>query len=94
MFLEVIHSQQFIGYIMKYCLKNSDRYPAATVLYKGRKLERNQKLEYFGASDVSSAVECFASISGARRYHTELTIEIINIHLPGTNVIFGATEEE
>jgi hypothetical protein len=64
--LEVIHSEQAIGYVLKYCTKNSD---AGEVLmervrFEGREVTREQRLEYHAARRIASASECFAGISG------------------------------
>jgi hypothetical protein len=88
---EAIHTDSCLAYVLKYCMKNSDRHVVDTVLYEGRKVDKKQKLEFFAASKVSSAGECFACISGARGHHTETTVAIINGHLPGKRIMFRPT---
>jgi hypothetical protein len=64
--LEVIHSEQCIGYVLKYCSKNSDagRVSVKDFLYEGHSVSISDKLHYDAATRISSASECFAGICG------------------------------
>jgi hypothetical protein len=57
--LEVIHSEQSIGYILKYCTKNSDvgRISLQNVLYEGHSVTQDNQLQYYVAIRISSASE-------------------------------------
>jgi hypothetical protein len=59
--LEVIHSHQCIGHVLKYCSKNSDDGQVSLEYagYERRPVNRTQRLEYFAATRISSACECF-----------------------------------
>jgi hypothetical protein len=65
-YLEVIHSEQCIGYVLKYCPKNSGagRISLQNVLYEGCSVTQVNKLQYYAATRISSASECFAGICG------------------------------
>jgi hypothetical protein len=52
--LELFHSDQFIGYVLKYCSKNSDVSPIRIVIYEGRTVNKKQ-LEYYPTPRVCSA---------------------------------------
>jgi hypothetical protein len=41
-YLEVIHSEKCIGYILKYCSKKSDVHAVSTMLYEGGQISSNQ----------------------------------------------------
>jgi hypothetical protein len=103
--LEVIHSNQAIGYVLKYCTKNSDpgqvrmdlqRQDSAArrVRYEGREVDRTQKLEYYAATRVLSAPECFAQIAGFWRHHLNPTVLIFSIHLEGKKVVLAASRAD
>jgi hypothetical protein len=64
--LEVIHSKQCIRYILKDCARGSEagRISLQNVLYEGYSVTRVNKLQYYAATRVSSASECFAGICG------------------------------
>jgi hypothetical protein len=89
--LEVIHSDQCIGYVLKYCSKNSDdgQVSLDRVRYEGRSVSRAEKLEYFAASRISSACECFAGICGYWRHHMKPAVTVLNIHLEGKKVVLA-----
>jgi hypothetical protein len=55
--LEVIHSEQCNGYVLKYCAKNSDagRISVQNVLYEGYSVTRVHKLQCYAATRISSA---------------------------------------
>jgi hypothetical protein len=95
--LEVIHSDQCIGYVLKYCAKNTDQgeVMVRNVLYEGRPVNRSQPLEYFAATRISSACECFAGICGYWRHHLKPTVVALNLHLEGQKVVlvFGQHDE-
>jgi hypothetical protein len=87
--LEVIHSNQCISYVLKYCAKNSDSGHIAleSVLYEGHAVTKEQKLEYYAANRIASAPECFAVICGCWRHHMKPTVIILNIHLQGKKIV-------
>jgi hypothetical protein len=91
--LEVIHSEKSIGYVLKYCSKNSDVHPVAIVLYEGCQISSNQPLQYYAASRISSAVECFAAICGDRRHHLSPTVGLLAVHLEGKKVILVSAKD-
>jgi hypothetical protein len=64
--LEVIYSEQYIGYILKYCAKKSDARQKSpqNVLYEGDSVTRVNKLQYYAATRISSASGCFVGICG------------------------------
>jgi hypothetical protein len=94
--LEVIHSDQCIGYVLKYCSKNSDEGQVCLekVIYEGREINRSQRLEYFAATRVCSARECFAGISGYWRHHLKPAVVLLNSHLPGKKVVLTFDKRE
>jgi hypothetical protein len=57
--LEVIQSEKCIGYILKYCSKNSDVHPLFTLLYEGAQVSPNQRLQRDATLRISSVAECF-----------------------------------
>jgi hypothetical protein len=87
--LEVIHSEQCIGYVLKYCAKNSDagRISLQNVLYEGYSLTWVNQLHYYAATRISSASECFAAICGYLRHHIKLIVHVLGIHLPGQKIV-------
>jgi DNA polymerase III delta prime subunit len=87
--LEVIHSEQCIGYVLKYCSKNSDsgRISLQNVLYEGHSVTRVEKLQDYAATRISSASECFAGICGYWRHHMKPSVRILGIHLPGQKIV-------
>jgi hypothetical protein len=95
---EVIHSDQCVGYVLKYCSKNSDEGQVflEKVMYEGREINRSRRLEYFAATRVCSACECFAAISGYWRHHLQPAVVLLDIHLPGKKVVlaFDTCEDE
>jgi hypothetical protein len=64
--LEVIHSEQCIGYVLKYCAKNYDveRILLQNALNEGHSFTRVNKLQHYDATRISSASECLAGICG------------------------------
>jgi hypothetical protein len=87
--LEVIHSEQCIGYVLKYCAKNSDagQISFQNVLCEGYSVTRVNKLQYYAATRISSASECFAGICGYCRHHMKPTVHGLGIHLPGQKIV-------
>jgi hypothetical protein len=87
--LEVLHSEQCVGYVLKYCVKNSDAggISLQNVLYEGYSVTRVNKLEYYVATRISSASECFAGICGNWRRHMKPTVHVLGIHLPGQTIV-------
>jgi hypothetical protein len=86
--LEVIHSEQSISYLLKYYSKNSDVHPVTTALCEGGQISSNQPLQYYAASRISSAIECFSAICGDRRDHLSPTVGLLAVHLEGKTVLF------
>jgi hypothetical protein len=86
--LEVIHLEQCIGYVLKYCAKNSDTgwISLKNVLYEGCSVTRVNKLQYYAATRISSTSECFADICGYWRHHMKPTVHVLGIHLPGQKI--------
>jgi hypothetical protein len=84
-FLDIIHSESCIGYVLDYCTKNSDsgRISLRNVLYEGHAVASSEKLQASAATRISSASECFANIFGYWRHHMKTTVEVLRIHLPG-----------
>jgi hypothetical protein len=64
--LEATDSEQCVGYILKYCAKNSDagRISLQNVLYGGSSVTRVNKLQYYAATCILSTSEYFAGICG------------------------------
>jgi hypothetical protein len=87
--LEVIHSEQYIGYVLKYCAQNSDAgwISFQNVLYEGYSVTRVNKLQYYAAIRISSASECFDGICGYWRRHMKPTVHVLGIHLPGQKIV-------
>jgi hypothetical protein len=94
--LETIHSDQCIGYILKYCSKNSDdgQVSLEHVRYEGRPVNRNERLEYFAATRISSACECFAGICGYWRHHLKPTVNLLTIHLQGKKIVLASDRDD
>jgi hypothetical protein len=87
--LEVIHSEQCIGYVLKYCAKNSDAgwISLQNVLYEGYSVTRVNKLYYYAATRIPSASECFAGICGYWRHHMKPIVHVVGIHPPGQKIV-------
>jgi hypothetical protein len=87
--LEVIHSDQAIGYVLKYCTKNSDagHVHLRRVLYEGHVVTPDNRLEYYAATRIASAPEAFAGICGFWRHHMKPTVRSLGIHLPGKKIV-------
>jgi hypothetical protein len=56
-----------------------------TVMYDGHQVTPAQKLEYFAATRIASAAECFAAICDFWRYHLSPTVLMFGMHLEGRN---------
>jgi hypothetical protein len=63
-------------------------------MYEGRAVNRSQRLEYFAASRVSSACECFAGISGYWRHHIKPAVVVLSLHLPGKKVVLAVDKRQ
>jgi hypothetical protein len=87
--LEVIHSDQCIGYVPTNCSRNSDsgRVSLQNVPYEGCSVDRSAKLQYYAATRISSASECVAGIDGFWRQHLKPTVRMPSIRLPGKKII-------
>jgi hypothetical protein len=87
--LEVIHSEQCIGYVLKYCAKNSDagRISLQNILYEGYSVTRVNKVQYYAAIHISSASECFAGTCGYWGHRMKPTVHVLGIHLPGQKIV-------
>jgi hypothetical protein len=85
----VIHSEQAIGYVLKYCTKNTDGEQVGMdrVLFEGREVGPEQQLKYYPASRIASAPECFASMCGFWKHHMKPTVLMLGIHLPDQKII-------
>jgi hypothetical protein len=83
--LEVTHSEQCIGYVLKHCAKNSDarRISLQNVLYEGYSVTRVTKLQYYAATRISSASGCFGDICRYWRHYMKPTVHVLRIHFPG-----------
>jgi hypothetical protein len=94
--LELIHSEQCIAYVLKYCANNSDagRISFQNVLYEGSSVTRVNKLQYYAATGFSSASECFAGICGPWRSHMKPTVHVLGIHLPGQKIAFTSRPDD
>jgi hypothetical protein len=73
--LEVIQTEQCIGYIFKYCTKNSDAgwISLENVLCEDYSVTRVNKLQDYAATRISSASECFTGICGYWQHHMKPT---------------------
>jgi hypothetical protein len=89
---EVIHSEQCIGYVLKYCVKNFDagRISLQNVLYEGYSLTRVNKWQYYAATCILSSSQYFAGICGYRRHHMKPIVHVLGIHLPGQKIVLTA----
>jgi hypothetical protein len=85
--LELIHSHQCIGYILKYLSKNSDIHRIGTLIYEGRYVSKKQQLEYYAALRVCSAVECFAQICGYRRHDFSQSVGLLPFYLENKRIV-------
>jgi hypothetical protein len=94
--LEISHSDHAIGYVLKYCTKNSDagQVGIQSVLYEGHLVRPENKLKYYAATGVASACGCFAGICGFWRYHMKATVRSLGVHLPRKTVILAAYKPE
>ena len=95
--LEVISSDQCIGYILKYCTKNSDfsKIDMKPVRLFNKEVDRKKNpLEHFVASRLASGPECFSCICGFWRYHISKTILIIKFHLEGKKIIYTTSKND
>jgi hypothetical protein len=81
---------------LKYCTKNSDqgRVSFQVVRYDGRKVTKEDKLQYFAATRIASACECFANICGNWRHHMNPTVIMLRIHLEGMKIILAQNTDE
>jgi hypothetical protein len=87
--LEVIHSEQCIGYVLKHCSQNPDA-GCVSVFYEAYSVTRSDKLHCYAATRISSASECFAGIFGNRRHDMKPTVQILGMHLPGKKIVLTA----
>jgi hypothetical protein len=85
--LEVIHSSQCIGYILKYCSKNSEASAVNAKIYEGRHVNETQKLELFAAQRLCSSVECKGQIDGESRYHLSPTVGLLPVYLEDKKIV-------
>jgi hypothetical protein len=87
--LEVIHSEQCIGSVLKHCAKNSDagRISLQNVLYEAHSVTQVNKLQYYAGTRISSASECFAGICEYWRHHLKSIVHLLGIHLPGQKMV-------
>jgi hypothetical protein len=85
--LEMIHSDQCIGYILKYCSKSSDIHPVGTVIDEGCQFSKKQQLEYDAASRVCSGVECFAHICSNRRHHLSPSVGLLPVYRENKRIV-------
>jgi hypothetical protein len=92
--LEVIHSDQCIGYILKYCSQNSDGHPLAILWYEKREVLKRQQLPYFVASGIYSQVECSAAINGERHHHLSPSVGFLIIYIESQRVFLSHSEKE
>jgi hypothetical protein len=69
--------------------KNSDarRISFQNVLYEGHSVIRVNKLQYYAATRISSASECFAGICGYWQHNMTPAAYVLGIHLPGQKVV-------
>jgi hypothetical protein len=82
---KVIHAEQCIGHVLRYSSKNSDfgGMSLQNVLYELYSVTRVDKLQYYTATHVFSASECFPGILGYWRGHMKQTVHILGIHIHG-----------
>ena len=93
--LELISSNQSIGYILKYCSKNSDKQKLwFKPIYEGKEIHPKDKLRYALASQMIPSSQCFASITGAWNYHIKPTIYELTIHLKNKKTLFIRKDEK
>jgi hypothetical protein len=87
--LEVIYSEQCIGYVLKHCVKNFDagRISLQNVLYENYSVTRVNKLQYYAATRISSASECFTGICGYWQHHMKPTVHVLGVHLLGQKIV-------
>jgi hypothetical protein len=93
---EVIHSEQCIGYVLKYCAKNYDagRISLQSVLHEGYSVTRVNKLQYYAATRIVFASEYFTGICGYWRHHMKPTVHVLGIHLPGKKIILTSVPDD
>jgi hypothetical protein len=77
-------------------MKNSDggEVEIQTARYDGHVVTPAQKLEYFAATRIASAPECFAGICGYWRHHISPTVLMFSIQLEGQKVVFVVGPED
>ena len=95
--LEIISSDQCIGYILKYCTKNSDfsKIDMKPVRLFNKEVDKKSNpLEHFVASRIASGPECFSCICSFWRYHVSKTIVIIKFHLEGKKIIYTTSNKD
>ena len=98
--IEPVVSNSCIGYVMKYCTKDSDSaniYLKEDSMYCGQKVSNNDLLRKYYSSHVVSGCEAFELINGYKKRGISPRIIMISIHLDGEKFIYTsikATKEE
>jgi hypothetical protein len=94
--LEMTHSDQCIGYVLKGCYKNSDDgwMFLEHVRYEDRPVRRSERPKDFVETRISSGRGRFTRICGSWRHHRKPTMNILNIHLEGEKIIMAFDAHE
>jgi hypothetical protein len=57
------------------------------VRYPGKVVLKGQQFEYYSASKISSAVECFAAVYGDRHHRFNLSVGLVTVYLENQNIV-------
>jgi hypothetical protein len=68
-------------------ISDAGRISLQNVLYEAYSLTRVNKSQYYAATSISSASECFAGICGYWRHHMKPIVHVLGSHLPGQKIV-------
>jgi hypothetical protein len=57
------------------------------LIYEGRQVSKNQQLQYYAASRMCSAVECFAQIYDNRRHRLSPPVGLLPVYLENKRIV-------
>lgn len=98
--IEIIRATNAIGYVLKYCTKNSDSATitlTSRVLYCGKEVPSDDYLHRYYAEAVFSNSEIWAKLNQYHNFTMHPSVSLIPIHLPGEKIIMykpGLTDSQ
>jgi hypothetical protein len=76
----------------EFCSKNSDAgcISVHNGLCERHPVSKSDKLHHYAAARISSASKCFPGIWGYWLHHLKPSVQILNVRLPGKNIVLKA----